>query len=374
MHLLSLSLENVRSYPRLALDFSGTMECFVGPNGSGKTNLLEAISMLSHITSCRGAEDIDVLRWGEKYFRIRADAIDVSGERKSFEIVREFAPRVRSACFANDIRVSAGDFFGLLPTVIFLPQDLQLFSGPPAERRRFLDRVLVQVRPGYVREFQAYQRILKQRNALLKRITAGHAQRGDIVPWDAALVRHGAAVTLARLELLETLTMSLLSETRSLGESWSEVTLVCDRKGTARTAEALEQELLSLLLERLNQDVLLQSTSVGPHRDDWWVRVDGRDLCIFASRGQERVMLLALLFLEISYVELRRGERPVVLLDDVCSELDEAHCEHLLSVLCDAHVFLTSTHALPKLSARQCWEVQQGTVKRSTQKDAVTHR
>lgn len=345
MRLLTLELTQFRSYPRLTLDLSGgDVHVLVGENGAGKTNVLEAVSILSLTRSCLGAEEGDIVGWGTDYYRVRSEAMNDAGERSILEVVSQQAPRVQKACFINDVRRPVEDVVGVMPTVVFLPQELQLFTGAPALRRKFLDRLLCQVSPEYLRALSRYQKVLKQRNSLLKRVAQGRASHGDLSAWDEQLVLHGVPLTLARLELIGTLQLTLPEEIASLGESWAEVAMVYERRGTACDAEPLAAEYRALLAEHRERDCLLQSTCVGPHREDWHLSADGRPIQSFASRGQQRCALLALLLLQVSYLELRCGERPVILLDDVFSELDESHRRALLESLAGYQVLISTTH------------------------------
>ena len=147
-----------------------------------------------------------------------------------------------------------------------------------------------------------------------------------------------------------------------MGESWDNVQLQYQRKGGERELDAMQTELLSLLANNHNRDVLLQSTSVGPHREDWQLLVDDRSVPTFASRGQQRTAVLALLLLKVSYVELRRNEKPIILLDDVFSELDDNHQTALLKHLKDHQVIITTTHLPSNVAEAQVWEVADGSV------------
>lgn len=344
MRLLSLSLEQFRNYTAQAVELNDAdIQLFVGKNGSGKTNLIEAVSLLSVTRSCRGKEDTEMVQWDANYYRLRADVCNDAGEKSRVETVCEIHPRKRKAFFINDVRMTVGGIVGFIPTVTFLPEDLMLFSGAPAERRRFLDQLLSQISGEYLGNLSQYVKILQQRNALLKRIASGNEQPNALDLWDAELAQRGAAVTLARLELMETLNLSFLEEMTNLGERWEDVRLRYERKTSTRSLPELIEETKALLRDHRERDILLQSTSVGPHREDWQVFRGERPLPSFASRGQERVAVLALLLLEVSYLELRRGEKPVILLDDAFSELDDDHQRALLDGFRGYQVIMTAT-------------------------------
>lgn len=341
----------------------------LGENGVGKTNILEAISLLSLTKSCQKADEVDIITWGQDFYRIQAKAQEDTGEKKTFEIVSQISPRKQKVCFANDVKIPVSSMVGQLPTVIFLPQDLELFTGSPANRRAFLDQLLCQVSPQYLQTLMQYQKVLKQRNALLRKISDGVARRADLAVWDEKLAETGTTVMLRRLELIEVLQCTLAEELSRLGEDWSDAQISYERKGNEREFPAAKQEFLDLLSHFQERDIIVHSSTIGPHRDDWKILVDGRDIATFASRGQQRTAILALLFLEVSYVELQRGEKPVILLDDVFSELDDHHQVSLLSSLKEHQVIITSTHIPSQLHGAKVWEMEN-----SKKKSVISNR
>ncbi len=320
--------------------------------------------MLSLTRSCRGAEDEDLRTWGNEHYRIKGTVLTDAGDEKMLEVVSMVTPRKRKAFFVQDVATPASQYAGTLPTVTFLPQDLDLFRGAPADRRSFLDQLLCQVEPDSYQALQQYQQVLKQRNALLKRIAAKNASVADLELWDTELSTAGAVVTLRRLELIETLQSTLPSELAALGEQWGDVKIAYERQTEARSLNELAAQHRTILLTHRDRDLLLQTTGSGPHREDWQLFAKGRELRTWASRGQERVALIALLLLQVAYLELKRGERPVILLDDVCSELDDRHEEALLGALQDAQVFLTGIRVPKYAGSVDVFDVQAGSVTR----------
>lgn len=360
----ALHLTQFRNYNDQTLSLGqGDVHLFVGPNGSGKTNLLEAISILSlGGRSCLGSAEEDLRMWGTDFYRVQAGLESDAREASTLEVTSQVEPRKVKAAFRNDVRLPPAQILGMLPTVTFLPQNLSLFTGPPMLRRTFLDTILSQVSPEYAENLLQYERILRQRSALLKRIAEQQAHPMDLIPWDSELAPRAAALTVARLELIETFGLTLTEEAQALGEQWRDVRIIYERATTARTIPDLTQELLALLREARERDILLQATHVGPHRDDWRIETEAHDLASSGSRGQQRIVLLALLFLEASFLELRRGEKPVILLDDMFSELDMDHQERVLENLAGHQVLLTAV-SLPRLPVpARVWEVEKGTV------------
>lgn len=365
MRLISLKLEHFRTYPALSAEFAdGSIHLLLGQNGAGKTNLLEAISVLSLTRSLRGSDDDDLRTWGSDHYRVQGQAETDSGQLVTLETVSVSVPRRKRACFINDVQKPVGEYAGVLPTVAFLPEDLGLFRGPPAERRRFLDQVLCQVSQDYMRSLSSYQQVLKQRNTLLRSLRDG-GDPESLTPWEKQMAEYGSVLTLLRLELLNTINLTLRDELTRLGEKWDDPVLRYERETTVDSQEALAEELKSLFLKNRARDREMLSTSVGPHREDWQLFADNRPVPTWASRGQERIALIALLLLQVAYVELRRGERPIILLDDVLSELDSNHQNFLLQSLHGHQILLSGTHQPSDVESLIVWNVTPGSLKRA---------
>ncbi len=366
MRLTSLSLEQFRSYDRLKLDFSGTDRLlFVGENGAGKTNLIEAVSFLSIGRSCLKALPEDALHWAAEYFRLRAETRSDSGEVSNVEYVWQRSPRRQSALFLRDIKTPLLRFIGALPTIVFLPQDLDLFTGTPSHRRSFLDVLLSQLKPDFAAKRIEYERILKQRNAMLSRIADGVAGIDDLSLWDNRLAEAATDLILLRDDIIGLFNRNVQERIAALGEGeWSDIRMVHDRKTKETKKAVLEAEMRQMLLEVRDRDLLLHTTTVGPHRDDWHLQALGHDISLFASRGQQRAAFIALLLTSAVLFQEVRGERPVILLDDVLSELDDRHRKALLSSLEGHQVFITTTHAISMEETVDVWNVGDGQVKK----------
>ncbi|HLD71303.1 MAG TPA: AAA family ATPase, partial [Candidatus Peribacteraceae bacterium] len=219
MRIDFLILEQFRSYPSTRLTWSpGDIELLIGPNGSGKTNVLEAISILSQGRSCLGSEEWDLPSWGTEFYRLTAEITSDATVREKIEVVSQVAPRRAKAAYVNDVRTPVPSIVGRLPTVIFLPQDLHLFGGPPSERRRFLDQILAQVSHDYAEALHDYQRVMKQRNTLLRRIADQESKPSELDTWDGEIATLGSLLTVRRLELIETFGLTLRDEMAALGE------------------------------------------------------------------------------------------------------------------------------------------------------------
>lgn len=370
MRLTSLSLEQFRSYDRCDLAFSGAdTHVFVGENGVGKTNLVEAVSFLSTGRSCLKAQPEDTVRWGAEFFRLRSDLVSDAGESSNVEYVWQSSPRRQSALFVRDVKTPLLSFIGTLPTIVFLPQDLDLFTGAPSHRRSFLDALLSQLRPEFAAQRIEFERVLKQRNAIVSRIADGESPQTDLPLWDSRFALSAARLTMLRDDLIGLFNRSLRSTIASLGESeWTDVRMVHDRKTQGTDAASIEAEILKLLAASRERDLAVRGTTVGPHREDWHLEAIGHDIATFASRGQQRAALIALLLGSATLFRDVRGEKPVILLDDVLSELDDRHQEALLSSFRGHQVFITSAHPVPVLGTRTLWTVEDGKVQKVSER------
>lgn len=347
VRIQSLILDQFRSYQSLNLSFDGARrELFLGPNGTGKTNLLEAVSVVSTLGSFLGVDAAYLVRWGTGYFRITATVETDAGEQRKLEVVHTTEPTRERACFVDDVRMTAQPFLGQLPTMVFLPEDLNLFTGGPERRRQFLDQALWQLQPASRRLSSEYERILKQRNSLLKRIGEGQARESELDLWDSELSTHGARLQQERLQIVERLNHTLPERFQLLGGTWRYSSLSYERRH-GQDGSSLEDDLSALLTARRQRDILLKSTSVGPHRDDWRLLADNRDIATFASRGEQRTSLIALLLTNLAVFDAEQRERPIILLDDVFSELDDAHQRDLVEALSGHQVLMTATHLPP---------------------------
>lgn len=365
MRIKRIVVQNFRSYKTLEYEPTAEpVQVLFGPNGVGKTNVLEAIVLLSLTKSFQSREELDMVRWEEGFYRLQAEIENDTGTIETVEVASQLEPRKRKAFFHNDVSKKASQLVGVLPTVQFFPQDLDLFTGSPSRRRHFLDQLLCQVSPEYLQHLSTYQQVLKQRNALLKKIHNQLASQDALQVWDQQLAELGAAITVRRLELMQLWQLSITNELRELGEQFTEVEFVYARKGTTTELPPLIAELTQLLVANYARDIATTSTSVGPHRDDWRLHADGHSFTTFASRGQQRAALLALVLLQTSFLELQRGKRPIILLDDVFSEFDEHHQLALLEAMQQSQVFITSAVKPPVITNAAYWQVEPGVITR----------
>jgi DNA replication and repair protein RecF len=379
-----LTLDNFRNYRRLELDPPAGLLLFLGENAQGKTNLLEAVHLLSTVRSPRTTSDGDLINWNAEspaVARIVAEAERLAGPVRVEMAVRGFvstepiASRAGKRLRVNGAPRRAAQVVGQISSVFFTPQDLDLIGGPPALRRRYLDIALSQVDSRYLSSLQEYARVMLQRNALLRRLRDGLARPDELSFWEARMAETGAHIARARAESTRSLATLAAEAHVALSGEREELRLVYEpRLGRDWTAADLlgkdEGELAAAFLETLSrsrpQDVAAGASLWGPHRDDLLFLLDGRPAAAFASRAQRRTAALALRLAEARFLHASTGDRPVLLLDDVLSEMDETRRRGVLDALAGFdQVWITSAeeeYALEALPDARVFTVKAGEV------------
>ncbi len=343
----------MRGYATLDIRLGSGPQLIWGPNAAGKTTLLEAVVLLGLGRSHRTSTDAELIRWGADYLRIEgimglaaegaptghgpdpdaddADAdddaarpmgaaLDVSlqagGGRKRIQV--NGVPR-RPAALSDHLR-----------TVLFAPEEMLLVVGPPTLRRTALDGLTGPHDRSYASNLTTYSRALQQRNSLLRSIREGEADRAQLRYWDEPFLAAGAAIVATRLRVLELLAEPLAAAHREIAPSEDALTISYETNAPMRPGETPRDSLARRLGETAEKEVWNGSTLVGPHRDDIAFHLGGRDLATFASRGQQRTAILALKLAELDVLTSLDGRPPLLLLDDVFSELDPARRGHLV--------------------------------------------
>jgi DNA replication and repair protein RecF len=334
--ITDLRLQKFRSYEDTSFELGAGVNIIVGPNASGKTNLLEAVLFLARGSSYR-AKDIDLVKSGEPWARI--DAHLAEGGQRSVKLVVEPAPS-KSFEF-NSKNYKRLTLPHTLPAILFEPNHLLLLSGGPERRREYLDDLLEQTLPGYGVTRRQYRRTLAQRNALLKQSNQA-SLRTSLFPWDVRLSQLAGRIVRARAELTDHINAEVGNLYRALSGAETKVTVVYD---TPWEPGNYESQLLKKLETNQELDIRRGFTGNGPHREDMTVFFDGRESQETASRGEARTALLALKILELQTVEQTRGLAPILLLDDVFSELDGKRRHALTAHLKGHQSFITTTDA-----------------------------
>ncbi|MCL2672153.1 MAG: DNA replication/repair protein RecF [Clostridiales bacterium] len=337
MRVAALQLYNFRNYEKLAFRPGEGLHILSGRNAAGKTNILEALFLCALGRSHRTAHDAELIRAGQNEGSAIVSVQARSGTRR---VACALYTRERKRFSVNGKPLTrTGELMGNLNAVLFSPEDLNLIKGGPGERRRFLDMELSQTRPAYYYALQQYRYVLAQRNALLKESGAAVAQ---MEAWEEKLAKLGAILTAQRAELCTELAAEAAKTHAML--SGGEALRIAYQPNLPLLAEAeMEARMLRQLANCRERDALRGATSAGPHRDDFVLEIDGRDARIYGSQGQQRSAALALRLALIPIVEQRCGEKPVLLLDDVLSELDAGRQSALLSAAQGCQTFLTCT-------------------------------
>jgi DNA replication and repair protein RecF len=346
--LRELVLVNFRNYVRLALRPGEAMTVLLGDNGQGKSNILEAIYVLATTRSPRAGSDRELVHWRarrdaipfarlearidrqdaglhlEILIKAESDAAGVAANTdKTVPSIRPVSKQIK----VNGLPTRAVELVGQVNVVLFTPDDVALVAGSPSGRRRYLDITCSQVSGQYLRALQRFNHVLVQRNHLLRQVRDRRQPRDQLEYWNGEMVRLGSIVTAQRLEMVRYLNQDLGSLYRDLGGSQHDLQVAYHPasidQAAANEAEAdLPERYAARVRDQLQREIDQGVSLVGPHRDDFAFVVDGVDLNTYGSRGQQRLAVLAIKLAEGKFMRAQTGERPILLLDDILSELD----------------------------------------------------
>ncbi|ARU60905.1 DNA replication/repair protein RecF [Tumebacillus avium] len=328
MWIKALELRNFRNYESLQLtDLSPRVNILVGQNAQGKTNVVEAILLLSVAKSHRTNKDAEMIRFETEFAALKGM---IERNERSYRLDLRLLPKGKKSAVNGVEKRKMSDFVGHLNVVLFAPEDLQLIKGGPQQRRRFLDVEIGQVSPQYLYNLTQYQKVLLQRNSLLKEI--GQKKSGDemLMIWDDQLAVYGTKVIKKRLEFVDKLEGFAKDIHKRISGGKEELSFHYQNSLDCTELVQLEDLYRKELEQKRRVDILRGSTSVGPHRDDVEVRINGHKVQTFGSQGQQRTASLSMKLAEIELIKAEVGEYPVLLLDDVLSELDESRQLHLV--------------------------------------------
>lgn len=357
MIVSSLKTENFRNLQDIDLSFCPGVNVIFGENGQGKTNLLENIWLFTGSKSFRGAKEAELINLNKTYWK---SSIDFFAYSRNFRI--KISAGEKKEILVNDVFYkSLSNIAGNFLCLIFSPTHLSLVKGSPQERRHSLDTVISQVKPRYLAILNEYNKILDQRNALLKDSNIMPGLLETLPVWDKALASRGALISKTRKTYLEKLLPKAKEIYSGISNGREELDLkyvgICD-----------EEELENSLKNTLSNDIKSGFTSCGPHRDDIEIKLSNLSAKAFASQGQQRSIVLALKLGESSLIEEVTGEMPIILLDDVMSELDESRREYLLHNLKDKQIFITCCDKHQIASAEALFECTEGKIVPSLRK------
>ena len=371
MYLSHLSLTNFRNFVQLELDLPPGIVVIFGANAQGKTSLLEAVYLLVIARSFRAENEHEVVYWDtdtEKDSAVVAGTIEKENERLRVYVGYQCIPlepvspttlgrrdrpfRVRKQISVSRLKRTAAALVGVVNGVLFNAEDIGLVNGPPSVRRRYLDILLSQVDPAYLNTLQRYQRVLQQRNRLLRSLQERKANGEELIFWDEELTREGSWIIRRRHEAMEPLADLCVQRHSELTRAAERLSLEyrssVGRDGHHGLKDEIEEEFRACLEASRKKELGIGSTVVGPHRDDFRLMVNGVDMGTYASRGQARTLALTLRLAEAEYLALARGEGPIVLLDDVLSEMDSSRRSRVLdNVVKYQQVIITTTDLEP---------------------------
>ena len=327
----TLHVKHIRSHSEYSIDFSEEVTIITGANGSVKTSLLEAVYLSLQGTSFRGS-DSDILQKDSPWWKIDVILDDLQTRTIKFDPEKTTSRKQ----FVIDSKTTARIPAKLKhPVVLFDPEDLRLLHGSPARRRQFIDRFISQLNPLYGPSLRKYERALKQRNNLLKN---SYVNDDQLFAWNIALAEHGAYIIEQRIAFIEELNQNLAGLYQSIAGTHDDVSIHYSHTFVGD----IKQKLLNELHAHLERDSYLGSTSVGPHRHDVIFQINNSPALSVASRGEARTIVLALKFLEVEIIEKLTTKTPIILLDDVFSELDATRQKLLTSQLKGHQIIITS--------------------------------
>ena len=334
MKIRSLKLKNYRNYDLLKLDFDGAANIFYGDNAQGKTNILEAVYISGTTKSHRGAKDRELIRFGQDESHIEA-IVEKNGIDYQLDMhLKKNSPK-GIAINKMPIR-KASELFGIVNFVFFSPEDLNIIKNGPSERRRFIDMELSQLDRVYLSNLTNYNRIVNQRNHLLKSMGIGGELKDTLEVWDMQLIQYGDKIIERRKEFLDRVNEIISSIHKKLTGDREEIQVIYEPSNGNLTLE-------QALQKNREREIRIKSTSAGPHRDDICFMVGGLDIRRYGSQGQQRTAALSLKLSEIELVKQAAKDTPVLLLDDVLSELDKHRQNYLLDSINDIQTLITCT-------------------------------
>lgn len=357
MIIKSLKLKNYRNYELLNLEFDSKTNILYGDNAQGKTNILEALYLSGTTKSHRGTKDRDLIRFGQDESHIETI---VEKHGIDFQIDMHLKKNSPKGIAINKIPIrKASELFGIIHFVFFSPEDLNIIKDGPAGRRRFVDLELSQLDKLYLSNLSNYNRIINQRNSLLKEITYQEHLIDTLDIWDMQLAEYGTKVIEGRKQFIEQVNGIISGIHEKLTGGREDIRLSYE-------SSIGEMSLEEVIRKNRNRDIKFRSTSAGPHRDDICFRTGNIDIRRFGSQGQQRTAALSLKLSEIELVKILIKDTPILLLDDVLSELDKHRQNYLLDSIHDIQTVITCTgldeFVNHRFSINKIFHVKHGTV------------
>lgn len=334
MIIESIELKNYRNYKELHMEFNQGTNILYGDNAQGKTNILEAIYVCCTSKSHKSAKDRDIIRFDQDESHIK---LQIRKNRVPCRIDMHLKKNKPKGIAVNGVPIrKASELFGIANVVFFSPEDLNIIKNGPSERRKFIDLELCQLNKLYVHSLVQYNKVLLQRNKLLKELVLKPDYKDTLDVWDMQLVNYGQEVIRLRREFMGQMNQIIQGIHRSLSGNREEIEISYE-------PYAHEDELAGVLERNRNQDIRQKTTLAGPHRDDISFIVNGIDIRKYGSQGQQRTAALSLKLSELELVRRISRDEPILLLDDVLSELDSTRQNHLLLAIQNIQTLITCT-------------------------------
>lgn len=334
MIIKSLELENFRNYDSLKIEFSNGTNILYGDNAQGKTNILEAIFLSSTTKSHKGSKDKEIVNFHQEEAHIRTYIVKDGLEEKIDMHLRK--SKSKGIAINNQKIKKAADLLGLLNVVLFSPEDLGIIKNGPSDRRRFVDMELCQLDKFYLYNLNSYNKIVNQRNKLLRDLSMNPELKDTIHIWDSQLISFGNQIIDRRKKFIDQLNDIIFDIHKRLSGDKEELVIIYE-------PDVLKEEFEEKIRMNLFRDIKLKQTSVGPHRDDFSFKVSNIDIRKYGSQGQQRTAALSLKLSEIELVKKITKDTPILLLDDVLSELDNNRQNYLLNSIDNIQTIITCT-------------------------------
>lgn len=360
MYFTSLRLKGFRNYKEEIIYFHPDVNVFRGDNGQGKTNILEALYIMSLGKSFRTNKDNEMIMFGEQYCSAKATYVKEDIER-SIEIIISY--KGKSLIIDDNKAKKSSELIDNVYVVAFTPEDMKIVKDEPERRRRFIDRELCQLRPTYYKNLQRYKKVLAQRNAFLKQ---GNINNNMLEVWEKSLASYGSKIIKERKVFIDRLKDISKSIHKDITDGKEELEISYEAS-ILESDKNIEDEFLKRLRKERDKDIYRGITGSGPHRDDIKIEINNVDARNFGSQGQQRTAALSMKLAEIQMIKDDKGESPALLLDDVLSELDEKRQEYLLKSLSGVQLFITTAETKEslwmKIDGSKMFDIMGGEVK-----------
>jgi DNA replication and repair protein RecF len=339
-----LQLKNFRNYKELQTGFSKGINFIYGLNAQGKTNILEALFFSGCAKSHRTNKDSNMLKDDEEEFMVRINIAYDDGIDREIQITYNKNSKKKDLKINGFKEKGVGELFGKVKLVFFSPEDMMLIKEGPAFRRRQVDIALSQIRPSYFYDLSRYYNIVLQKNNLLKESKRKESLAGTLDAWSVNQAKYAAKVIVRRREYIKEIAEIAKRKHDSISEN-SETLEISYKSGFEDEYEenGIFEILYEKYIENRDREMMAGTTFIGPHRDDIIFSLDGREVKSFSSQGQQRSVVLSYKMAQLEYIEKATGEKPVLLLDDVFSELDEKRKKYMYDNLSDIQTFITGT-------------------------------